>query len=395
MRVDADRKVADFDAALLANATALAVFPQFGSHDGHDVVVDAIVGGKVVHYDLHGTHALPDLVDATLLAPGCAVRAQGSVVCWGDNAGGMAGQPTTIGRYRRPPSKVLGVGNVAQIAMNDDEAWACTQDGKLFHWGKRALGWATEVPLPSGVGAATALAVDVMGDACVIGDGGAVWCSVDGVVTRKLDKGAISIAWVPRGVMVLRADGSFVPIELHEKKDWQDGDPPALAPAPGAVELKTFSYRQCVRFGDGGAACFEGNEWSRVPNLKGATDFTARYKPCAVRGGALACWSYDNPKPLAKPEPGPAVSDAVAVVGGDNIMCVVRARGRVTCFHDHDPAGQDMIPTGAIDVEVPINNATGCAIMRDRTVQCWGKNDSGVLGDGSVTYTDRPLGVRL
>lgn len=397
LRVDTDEVLADLDAAQLRNASAFALHDQRGYLEGHPFFVHAIVGGKVVRWNAAGMSVLPDLGDAVLLASGCAVRAQGSVVCWDSNAGGIAGQPTTEGRYRRPPAPVRGAANAVQLAMTDDDAWVRTHDGRVLRWGAHAEGWATEVTLPAGAGTVSALAIDERGDACVIAGGGAVWCwlAKTGAFTRQLEGGAIGIAGHQLGVIALRGDGSFAPLQLHDKTASDQTDVPALPAVPGAVGLWSRGYRQCVRFGDGAVACHSGGEWSKVPNLDGTTDLAARHRPCALRRGSVACWDYDYDKPLAKPAKGPAVTDAVAIAGGDDQLCTVRARGRVTCFHGYGGDAEDVIATGATDVEVAPRTPTGCAIMRDRTVTCWGTNTGGILGDGSVTYAARPLGVRL
>ena len=398
LRVEAEENLAGLDMTKLANATAFALSDTDGYLEGHPFLIDAIVGGKVVQWNARGTSVVPELTDAVLLAHGCAVRAQGSVVCWGSNAGGMAGQPTTEGRYRRPPSPVLGAGNVAQLAMSDGDAWARTEDGRLLHWGEHGEGWAVEAAPPAAMGRSTALALDERGDACAIAGGGAVWCwlAASGTFVKKLDGGALAIAGHPLGVIALRTDGSFAAIQLHDKQsNNSDSDVPVLAPAPGAVALWSHSYRQCVRYGDGAVACFSGGAWSKVPSVSRVTDLVARHQPCAVRGGTLSCWGYDYDKPTPRPEKAPLATDAIAIAGGNEQLCAVRARGRVTCFHGYGYEAEDVIATGAVDVEVAPKLRAGCAILRDRTVRCWGTNASGILGDGSVTFSARPLGVRL
>ena len=394
----ADETLAGLDHAQLAKATAFSLYDPDGYVEGHPFMVDAIVGGKVVRWNEKGMSVLPDLADAVLIAGGCAVRAQGSVVCWGSNAGGIAGQPTTEGRDRRPASTVLGAGNVAEIVMSNADAWARSHDGRLLRWGTHSEGWATEVKLPADAGAATAIALDEAGDACVIAAGGAVWCLLVDTSTfvKKLDGGAIGIGGHDLGVIALRGDGTFAPIQLRTTDNHgSQTEVPTLPPAPGAVAISARGYRQCVRYGDGAVACLSGGAWSKLSKRAPATDVAARHWPCAVRGGALTCWGYDHDKPLAKDEKAPLVTDAVAVAGGDDQVCAVRARGRVTCFHGYHYDAHDVIPTGAIDVEVASKAKTGCAIMRDRTVKCWGTNIGGILGDGSVTHTDRPVGVPL
>jgi hypothetical protein len=72
-------------------------------------------------------------------------------------------------------------------------------------------------------------------------------------------------------------------------------------------------------------------------------------------------------------------------------------------YHDTDESVP--IQVGAIDVELgsespeggssPVIDGRdyGCAIMIDHTVQCWGSNLFGELGDGSIAESAAPLGV--
>src|SRR5690349_13090659 len=60
------------------------------------------------------------------------------------------------------------------------------------------------------------------------------------------------------------------------------------------------------------------------------------------------------------------------------------------------PAARSSAPAaessaGVLDVAAGTGHA--CALLRDGSVRCWGKNDLGQLGDGTRTSKSRPVGV--
>lgn len=398
-----------WDAKLLANPTAISLIDEPDFSTGQSFELEVISGGKVVRWDRDGTRVIPDLTDAVQLAYGCALRAQGSVVCWGSNAGGGAGQPTTIGRMRRPPATVVGAANVAALALGGSDSWARTHDHRVLHWGSHAEGWATEVPVPAGVGTITSIAASTYGSACVLADGGAVWCWTPHAPTiaRRVERGVLSIASADRWLFALKTDMTIATHELDLPQSPQDPGKPEILPLapPDSVALYVGGYRRCVRMKQGDVAC-ESKGWGRAPRVTGATDVAPGYTTCALRSGSLTCWTYDWDSTTAKPADAPKANDIVAIGSGPNQMCAVRARGRVTCYHGASFDPLDVLASGAVDVEVGVVDVeanqgldrTGgpyaCALMTDRTVKCWGTNVGGALGDGSVRRSARPLGVK-
>src|SRR6516164_8625254 len=61
--------------------------------------------------------------------------------------------------------------------------------------------------------------------------------------------------------------------------------------------------------------------------------------------------------------------------------------------HEGDSPTQESraLLTGALDISVATHHA--CALMNDHTVQCWGDNRWGQLGDGTTTARLRPTPV--
>jgi hypothetical protein len=74
----------------------------------------------------------------TNLASACAVTKTGEVVCWGDNNNGIlgvSGCPNAICQASQSGISVVGLSNVAQVAVGDNDACARATDGTVSCWG--------------------------------------------------------------------------------------------------------------------------------------------------------------------------------------------------------------------------------------------------------------------
>jgi alpha-tubulin suppressor-like RCC1 family protein len=96
----------------------------------------------------------------------------------------------------------------------------------------------------------------------------------------------------------------------------------------------------------------------------------------------------------------PGITDAVSIGAGNAHTCIVRKTGTVSCWgrNDEGQLGNGTLEDSYVPANVQtISNAKRvvggqyftCALLADRTVSCWGKNESGQLGDD--THVDRPL----
>ena len=126
------------------------------------------------------------LTDATSIAAGgavsCAVRRAGTAVCWGANAFGQVGDGTT-GTIRRVPAMVAGLTDAQVVEVSGQHSCAIRAGGTVVCWGANdsgQLGDGTTVnsPVPlavSGLVDATALALSVT-HSCALRATGAVVC---------------------------------------------------------------------------------------------------------------------------------------------------------------------------------------------------------------------------
>ena len=76
--------------------------------------------------------------DGTVPPPGCAVRTDASVWCWGTNATGYAGDGTRAARAT--PVRVAGLPPARDVAFSGSHACAIATDGGVWCWGHNSGG---------------------------------------------------------------------------------------------------------------------------------------------------------------------------------------------------------------------------------------------------------------
>ncbi len=97
---------------------------------------------------------------------------------------------------------------------------------------------------------------------------------------------------------------------------------------------------------------------------------------------------------------------AAAVSAGNNYTCALISNGTIKCWGSNESgrlgigsATSSVLPSQmVVGITAAIAVATGdlhaCALINDGTIQCWGANDDGQLGDGTTTSSSIPVSVR-
>lgn len=391
--------------------------------------LEGIVGGRVVVTDFEEVWEVPLLTDALGLARQCAIRAQGSLVCWGSNAGGALAQPTTIMNADVPATTVAGLTGVVDIATGLSRSYALTRDGRVWWWGRiwdglSLVSAATPVELKLGLGPANLVEItaDRGNHVCMRGASGDVWCQVEYLESRieQLDTtGARRIEAHDPGVVVYRTGA---PAELHailEREDLVDATleiTPLLDPT--AEQFAWMGDVACVRRTDGTVGCGD------TKSLTAATQLATSWGlGCAAQRGRAWCWIESGTDGRYALSEIVGLRDVVDVAASRDGACAVHGGGRVSCWRFDEQPGADapvrtwrapveVVKGGAVEVELgrgaraqyrrsfdlhgpAAAGAYGCARMVDGTVQCWGMNIFGELGDGSLVTTRAPIGVAL
>src|SRR5947208_2348133 len=141
-------------------------------------------------------------------------------------------------------------------------------------------------------------------------------------------------------------------------------------------------FHACMRLPDGTVQCWGRNNFGQLGNGDG--NLADSSVPVAVRG----------------------LTTATRVVTGDSHTCALLGDGTVQCWGGGD-AGQrgdgtfnnrPTVPVAVVGLGTAVAAVTGgfyhtCALLGDGTVQCWGRNAEGQLGDGSSIGTRAPTRV--
>ncbi len=143
---------------------------------------------------------------------------------------------------------------------------------------------------------------------------------------------------------------------------------------------------------------------------------------CALLGsGGVQCWGAnlqgqlgDGGRSNTESAPQDVVGlsgDAAEVASGDSFSCARIATGEVQCWgengrgqlgdgvtHGGCPSVQCATSAQTVSgisdaVDIAAGYETACAVISDGTVECWGRNDKGQLGDGGTTDSSTPVTV--
>lgn len=370
---------------------------------------------------INGARAISSFDNST-----CAVLADGSVRCWGANTGGQLGNNTT--QASSLPVAVSGVSGAVAIALGSDHACAILLSGQVQCWGKHRYNpegltnggnYGSPLVIP-GIAGATALATT--GErTCAVVAGGRVQC------------------WGRRYFdIAANQDVGPNPPNTHPF----DLIPTFIEGFEGAVQIAVsrdflhdfgFANRLCAVLASGKLQCREQHQTSvQIRVLQGIDDAVAvtlsqsyyGATGCAVlQSGAVKCFSWgsfavfdrihiDSSTALLAVA---GLADADSVNRGSGHNCAVLRDGTVNCWGGAPDQMGVAVWTGPTQVVVvpglpravavagvPLAGGgdTGyfggynCAALEDGTVQCWGANHRGQLGNRAArTFSTSPLTV--
>jgi alpha-tubulin suppressor-like RCC1 family protein len=326
---------------LIAAALATALFAASGSHansgSGSSTSASAISAG---------------------LGHSCALTSAGGVKCWGSNGHGELGDG---GRSnRRTPVDVSGLRRgVAAIANGVRHGCALMRSGGVKCWGINSNG--------------------------TLGDG---------TTSRR---------FAPVQVSGLTGVAAIAP----------GGDHSCALTNAGAV--KCWGFNRSGALGDGTTS-----DRSRPVDVTGLSSGVKSIAAgfghsCALTtAGGVKCWGSNlrgqlgdgtTSERLTPVHVSGLSSGVIAIAAGVAYSCALTNAGAVKCwgYNEYGQLGDGTTSQRSTPVDVSglgggvAAIATGgghsCAIMRARSVKCWGLNSSGELGDGSAVNRSTPVDV--
>lgn len=151
----------------------------------------------------------------------------------------------------------------------------------------------------------------------------------------------------------------------------------------GAIALAAGSSHTCAILSDGSVTC----ENQAIAGVQGAVAIAASaFTTCAVvAGGVVQCWGGQLPPFGAATTTTFAGTQAPSIVpidvgaeGGPG-LCALLSSGAVSCL-----GGTSTVAgiSNAVAVSTGVHHA--CALLADGRVKCWGDNDQGQLGRGTI-----------
>jgi alpha-tubulin suppressor-like RCC1 family protein len=266
----------------------------------------------------------------------CAIKSDGTVVCWGFDSYGQATVPADLG-----PATQVGVGGNHTCALEDDGTVVC--------WGGDSQGQAT---VPADLGPATGLSVGYSHTCAVKSSDGTVVCWGDdetGQTDVPADLGPVTQVSAGGGYTCAAksSDGTVV---CWGNDSYGQADVPAdLGPV---TQLDGGLVHTCAaKSSDGTVVCWGNDSYGQatVPaDLGRVTQVSAGvYHTCAVKSsdGTIVCWGSDSFGETHVPD---HVGMVTHVSAGPYYTCAVKSEGSVACW-GRDRNGQTDVPTEVVN----------------------------------------------
>jgi alpha-tubulin suppressor-like RCC1 family protein len=300
----------------------------------------------------------------------CIARLGGQVLCWGGNTSGQLGEGTMTSITE--PVPVIGVGNARAVATGATFSCASTSDGAVFcwgddHYGQLGDGRAVVRPAPGAVA----------GNLDAVTAGGAHTCAISRGATADADA---FVCW-----------GSDQAGQLGDNDDVDRGVTAPIKVDIAPTAISAGGLHTCATDTTGNLWC-----WGR-----GSSGQLGPGHP------------IDTPLPIEVALPAGAGS-AVAAATGDAHTCVLVSPdgapgGDIYCFGDntYGQLGDGTLNSRATLAPVTLGPSAmraamvsagsdhSCALDVTGQIWCWGRGDSGQLGDGAPADQPAPLPVVL
>ena len=340
---------------------------------------------------------------------GCVAHGSGRVSCWGYNNRWILGVESKDLNRSAKPVIVQGVANVRSLAAGNDHVCALIDDGSISCWGSNAHGLAghggnfpTTFARPQQVIGLPSPAVQVLSankHSCAVVQDGTTWCWGDGDLSRFGFPSYITTVALPYKTPT-PADVAF--------RFVGDGNTGYLT---AAGDLHMVGSNNTWQLGYQQSCCSaKSPTYVKIPKVANASHASMRDRhACVVHdGGKASCWGAPpNGKHLGdgqtvkseNPVPVQGITDAVSVHTGFAYTCFIMKDRTMQCF-GYNQSGQlgngntthQLFPVpvqGLKGVRVAaVGQINACALTDDGKAWCWGQNDLGSVGKGQFTYSE-------
>jgi alpha-tubulin suppressor-like RCC1 family protein len=189
-----------------------------------------------------------------------------------------------------------------------------------------------------------------------------------------------------------------------------------VLPAGSATLIATGMHHTCAYLTDDTVKCWGGQlappTPTTVPGVAGVTELASGHRfTCAREASTITCWGDNGSGQLGRgtvaagtqpAAPVVGISDAIALSAGGRFACAEHATGSVTCWGNNDTGelgigsvtaglampGQAIGLTNIAQVSGGARHA--CARLADGTVECWGQSKYNTTGTGDLSSYSMP-----
>ena len=252
----------------------------------------------------------------------CAVKADGTPVCWGANGDGQATVPA-------------GTGSVTQITAGYLHSCAIKTGGTPVCWGSNSF---AQSAIPAGTGSVTQVTVGYL-HSCAIKTGGTPVC------------------WGHNG----------------------NGETTIPAGTGSVTQITAGQFHTCAIKTGGTPVCWGYNAQGQatIPAGTGSvTQITAGYLySCAIKtDGTPVCWGSNSFAQSVIPA---GIGSVTQIMAGTSHTCAIKSDGTPVCW-GNNAQGKATIPAGVGSVtQITAADVHTCAIKTGGTPVCWGSNGQG------------------
>ena len=344
----------------------------------------------------------------------CGLTTAGGVMCWGGGGSGKLGNGLT--ESSALPVQVAGLeSGVVDIQGGQSHTCALTDGGNMKCWGSNASGQLGNGQAPSWASVKTPIDVINLSNSvasiavgynhtCAVTATGAAYCWG-------------SNSYGQLGTGTISTTGQSTPTLVQGL-------------STGVSSIAAGGEHTCAKTTSGTLRCWGNNatgavgdgSWTRRTspvNVEGFSSAVAsvaagRYHTCATDvSGKAYCWGNGGPGSLGNgttqnrstPTLVSGIGEgATAIDGGINHTCAI-VSGTAKCW-GYNNVGQigdgtttnRLTPVSVVGLDKPVISLTtgdqlSCAVVQGGKTYCWGANDIGQLGDGTIDNSSTPSQV--
>jgi len=289
----------------------------------------------------------------------CALTETQAVKCWGDNYRGYLGDGTTVNRIM--PVDVIGLDSgVTAISAGRAHICAIIEEGVVKCWGSNGSG---ELGNGSNSSSSIPIAVSGLDGVISVSAGGGHTCAL-------LASGYVQCwGWNSSGQLGVIRDtvNSSLPADV-------------LGMASESVAISAGNDHACAVTALGRVKCWGGNFYGQL-------------------GANVTTWMSGTPTDVN------SLNDDVATISaGNGYNCALTNAGGIKCWGGNSSGElgdgttvnrRSPVPVSGINSGIDVSTGRGhaCALIDGGVVKCWGRNDSGQLGDGTTVSSLSPINV--